>query len=139
MIQTIKNHFKKFELQRWYKSKNNVAFMFIGAIDKKKNIDGYGIFMNSWVDDKSKLFFNNKDLWIMMKEEEVHILLEMEARKRGFFNLHLLHFKDVDDYEFRKGSQIQSENKTSYDPETQSLYIDGIELFRKGKWAYIYE
>ena len=70
-------------------------------------------------------------------EEEVVKALINEAIKRGFKNVGELSLKIVSGEMFKKGSFVTANNKFIYISVENILYLDGVEIFYKGKWAEI--
>ena len=70
-------------------------------------------------------------------EEEVKEALINEAIKRGFKNVGELSLKIVSGEMFKKGSFKTANNNFRYISVENILYLDGVEIFYKGKWAEI--
>ena len=129
----------KLEVGKWYKSKYNInKTLFFTKKETCSSDTGYGFnYFGIYKEKNFNLLGYATYDFELATEEEVKEALINEAIKRGFKNVGELSLKLVSGEMFKKGSFVTANNNFRYISVENILYLDGVEIFYKGKWAEI--
>lgn len=122
----------KLEVGKWYISEHYLVY-YLG--NYKCNCIKLSV--GKWFDNIHHSSSGNLKSYRLATEEEVREALINEAIKRGFKNVGELSLKIVSGEMFKKGSFVTTNNNFRYLSVENMLYLDGVEIFYKGKWAEI--
>lgn len=131
----------KFEVGKWYRSKEQKEIIFFAERIEGQKVWGYGFNEGIWKTDTFFAGFHNPCL--EASKEEVEQALIAEAKKRGFK-------EGVSIKAWTKGSYKIFGSQFRYNAEenrvepgiyecANSLYLGDCQVFKDGKWAEIIE
>ena len=120
------------EFGKWYISKHYLVY-YLGNYKCNCILLSDG----EWFDNIHHSLSGHLKSYRLATEEEVREALINEAIKRGFKNVGELSLKLVSGEMFKKGSFVTTNNNFRYISVENMLYLDGVEIFYKGKWAEI--
>ena len=123
----------KLEVGKWYILRNKAFNWLMCYTENRYGCYGFNS-ENSYSNEYVMYGYND---WKLATEEEVKEALINEAIKRGFKNVGELSLKIVSGEMFKKGSFVTANNNFRYISVENMLYLDGVEIFYKGKWAEI--
>ena len=123
---------KELEVGKWYISEYYLVY-YLGNY-KCNCIE---LSNGEWYDNIYHSLSGHLKNYRLATEEEVREALINEAIKRGFKNVGELSLKLVSGTMFKKGSFGTVNNKFSYISVENRLYLDGVVIFKNGKWAEI--
>lgn len=114
----------------WYRYKRGYSLVYRTGDD-----GNYAIIGN---EERSRFNCFTPEIWQEATEEEVKEALVKLAKKKGFKNIDKLRFKDPYGNVFEKGYFVSEGNKFKLITK-DTLTIDGVVIFNKGKWTEILE
>ena len=127
----------KLDFGRWIKDDRSPEWMVFYTSDGYV----YGISIDGDWYNKIIAFFNPNSVETnrYATNEEIEEGLKKIAIKKGFVNIGEISFKNTRGYIHNKGSYNTVLNTYTYFDMDNSLLLDGVEIFKDGKWAEIIE